>query len=150
MQSEILSKVKGNSLEFEAFAPEAMFLVVCLNRWVFLKENERMETDYYRRVSPEMAYLHGNAEFYNISGKGGMTHGSLVAIGIKEDGASFGEALDNKTDSGDYAEEMPPSLERRLGELYHKVTRKIHTCMDLTTTNDNSRETAVIPYGCIP
>lgn len=31
VQSEILSKVKGNSLEFEAFASEAMFLVVCLN-----------------------------------------------------------------------------------------------------------------------
>ncbi len=42
-----------------------------MNRLFFLKEDEQKEIDYYRRICPDLAFVHGNSEIYRFNGMGG-------------------------------------------------------------------------------
>ena len=83
-QHLILSETYNDSKEFGRFAPQGMFMVVCGNRLIFLKDDEKKEIDYYRRICPDLAFAHGNSEIYRLNGKGGELHSALVAVGIRE------------------------------------------------------------------
>ncbi len=85
-QDKILADTYADSIEHGKFHVQGMFLVVCMNRMLFLKEDEQKEIDYYRSVSPEMAFIHGNSEIYRFGHRGGDLHTALVAVGFREGG----------------------------------------------------------------
>ena len=84
VQMRIFSAIYDDSVDFDLFGPQGMFLVICMNRVILLKEQEKVERDYYRQFSPEISWLHGNSEFYFYNGAGGELNSALVAIGIRE------------------------------------------------------------------
>ncbi|MBR1496785.1 MAG: HD domain-containing protein [Oscillospiraceae bacterium] len=88
--AQVFERYLGLPYKTGAFAPQAMLMVICMNRMIFLKDRERMETDAYRAVAPQAAFLHGNSEIYRGS-SGGEMHSALVAVGFREgpaDGAA--------------------------------------------------------------
>ncbi|MBR1741614.1 MAG: FIST C-terminal domain-containing protein, partial [Lachnospiraceae bacterium] len=73
-----------DSYRYRDFVPEGMFLIVCMNRVIFLKELEKIELNYYREFGPELSYLHGNSEIYRHHGTGWELNSVLVAVGLRE------------------------------------------------------------------
>ena len=81
---QLFSQIAGDIEAFRSFRPEAILMVVCMNRMIFLGDQEHLETDAYRSVNPEMAFLHGNSEVYWQQGWGGEMHSALLAVGLRE------------------------------------------------------------------
>jgi HD-GYP domain-containing protein (c-di-GMP phosphodiesterase class II) len=67
-----------------SFVPQAMLMVICMNRMIFLRDAEHIETDYYRNLVPEAAFMHGNSEIFRRGGAGGEMHSALIAVGFRE------------------------------------------------------------------
>ncbi|MBP3811810.1 MAG: HD domain-containing protein [Acidaminococcaceae bacterium] len=86
---QIFSQICHNADEFREFKPQAMLMVICMNRMVFLRDDEHLETDVYRAIVPDAAFLHGNSEVFRNGGAGGEMHSALIAVGFRE-----GEARD--------------------------------------------------------
>jgi hypothetical protein len=80
---QLFSQIAGDIEAFRSFRPEAILMVVCMNRMIFLGDQEHLETDAYRSVNPEMAFLHGNSEVYWQRGWGGEMHSALLAVGLR-------------------------------------------------------------------
>ena len=125
-QSILLSETYDDSVAFGRFSPQAMILVVCMNRQIFLKEEEEKEIGYYRRICPTLAYTHGNSEIYRFRGRGGETNGALVAVGIRE-GAQDRSILQCTVPP--YDRKKKPNaiipLERRITAFMHAVTEDL-------------------------
>ena len=83
-QARIFSEIYTDGLDYCKFVPQGMLLVICMNRVIFLKEQERHEVDCYQQVAPELAFFHGNSEIYYCNEAGGELNSALVAIGIRE------------------------------------------------------------------
>ncbi len=80
----IFTEIYDDSMDYADFVPDAMLLSVCVNRMLFLKEEEKREIDYYKRVKPELAYFHGNAELLMKNDFGGVLNSALVTFGMRE------------------------------------------------------------------
>ena len=87
---QIFSDICSDVVGFGAFGAQAIMMVVCMNRILFLHEQERIETDKYRAVVPNAVFLHGNSEIFRNNGAGGEMHSALIAIGFRE-GEKTGE-----------------------------------------------------------
>ncbi len=81
---EILQKSKEAAGRMRDFLPEAVFLFVCPNRAIFLRERAHEEIDFFRSINPALLYGHGLAELYSYQGKGGVFNSQLVAVGMRE------------------------------------------------------------------
>ena len=84
---QIFSQVCENARAFREFGAQGMFMIVCMNRMIFLHEQEHLETDAYRRVVPGAVFMHGNSEIYRNHGAGGEMHSALIAVGFREGSA---------------------------------------------------------------
>lgn len=84
LPQQIFSQVYDDAEAFRAFEPQALLMIICMNRVIFLQDYEHLEIDAYRSVQPEAAFLHGNAEVYREHGVGGEMHSALVAVGFRE------------------------------------------------------------------
>ncbi|MBE6910750.1 MAG: response regulator [Ruminococcaceae bacterium] len=84
LQTRILSQIHDDAEECLAFAPQGMLLFICMNRLIFLKEQERHEINYYSQVASDTAFQHGSSELFRFHGQGGELNSALVAFGIRE------------------------------------------------------------------
>ncbi len=84
LPQNIFEQVKDDSGSFMSFVPQAMLMVICMNRMIFLRDAEHIETDYYRNLVPEAAFMHGNSEIFRSGGAGGEMHSALIAVGFRE------------------------------------------------------------------
>ena len=80
----LFSEVYADAAAFTDFRPEGMLMIACMNRMVFLRENERLETDAYRKIVPDAAFLHGNSEIFWNHNAGSEVHSALIVVGFKE------------------------------------------------------------------
>ncbi|MBE6039894.1 MAG: hypothetical protein E7219_02910 [Clostridiales bacterium] len=64
LPQHILELIKEDADGFMSFAPQAMLMVICMNRLIFLREVEHFETDYYRNLVSDAAFMHGNSEIF--------------------------------------------------------------------------------------
>ena len=87
VQSRILDEVERDSSRMRDFLPQGAFLIICGNRKILLQDDERRETKCYKRVVPELACLHGNAEIFRHQGKGGELNSALISVAIREGNA---------------------------------------------------------------
>ena len=68
----------------EAFAPQALLLVICPNRPLCLGKDQHKEIEFYHAVNPNLAYVYGACEFLQYHGAGGVLNSVLLAIGMRE------------------------------------------------------------------
>ena len=66
------------------FAPEAVLLVMCGNRTLFLKDKAHLEIDTYRRFARNLVCTYGTSEIYCHQGQGGVLNSTLVTVGMRE------------------------------------------------------------------
>ena len=81
---EILKGTWDASERLRLFEPQAIMLIVCGSRSIFLKENADIEIDYFKRVLPQMVYCHGSSEIFRQYEQGGVINSSIVAVGMRE------------------------------------------------------------------
>ena len=120
----ILNEVEEDSIAFQDFTPEAMLLVVCINRKMFLRDNEYREVACYRKVAPELAHLHGNSEIFRFNGHGGEYNSALIAVGFREGDVnpSFAKEDIQKTIMGLDDAYVPIPLEHRITSFLNAIT----------------------------
>ena len=104
------------------FAPEAMYLVMCGNRTVFLKEKARLETYAYRRFASNLICNYGTSEIYCHHGKGGILNSALVAVGLREGEARLRVCAD--TSSQRMVRDVIP-LSERMAAFLDAVTEEL-------------------------
>ena len=121
LPQQIFSQVCADAAEFREFEAQAVLMVICLNRLVFLKENEQMEISAYRSVVPDAAYLHGNSEIYQANGIGGEMHSALIAVGFREGEPQASDHAVNCSRVQEGGDEVIP-LELRLMTFMRSVT----------------------------
>ena len=81
---EILNQTREASFRMRDFAPQAIFLYVCANRAIFLKERAHEEIDLYGSIVGDTVYCHGFSELYKFKGQGGVFNSQLVTVGLRE------------------------------------------------------------------
>ena len=81
---EILKETWDASERLRHFEPEAVMLIICGSRTIFLKDNSNSEIKYFQRFHPHIAYCHGSSEIYRYANCGGVLNSSFVAIGMRE------------------------------------------------------------------
>lgn len=119
LPQQIFSEVREDTDRYRAFAPQALFMIVCMNRMIFFREKAHEETDLYRKIVLEAAFMHGNSEIYMSDSAGGEMHSTLIALGLREGEAdALPEAECRKKDARN---ELIP-LELRLMTFLRAVT----------------------------
>ncbi|MBR1673196.1 MAG: hypothetical protein IJ702_09745, partial [Fretibacterium sp.] len=83
-RNDILGSSYDGSQRMRRFAPEAVFLSLCGNRLIYLRDEAHLEWDFYREHFPELVYCHGYSEVYYHGGKGGVLNSSFIAVGFRE------------------------------------------------------------------
>ena len=81
---ELLRESEDASRKMQEFHPDGVFLIICPNRTMFLKEEAPLELAPFRSVCPQLIASYGPGEIYRYQGKGGMLNSSFLAIGMRE------------------------------------------------------------------
>ena len=81
---ELLQETLEASNRMWEFHPEGIFLCICGNRTIFLKDNAPQEVEDYRRLQSNLAVTYGSGEIYRHEGKGGVLNSAFVAVGLRE------------------------------------------------------------------
>ena len=84
VHDDVLQQTENYSEAMCGFAPDALFLTLCGNRTIFLKEKASAEIDFYRRFSEHPVINYGTSEIYWHGGSGGILNSALVAVGLRE------------------------------------------------------------------
>lgn len=85
LPQQLFDEIYADADAFRAFQPQGIVMTACMNRMVFLRERERLETDAYRRIAPDAVFSHGNSEIFWNYGAGSELHSALIAVGFKEE-----------------------------------------------------------------
>lgn len=145
LPQHIFERVKDEADGFLSFVPQAMLMVICMNRLIFLRDVEHIETDYYRNFVPEAAFLHGNSEIFRCGGAGGEVHSALVAVGFREGSDMTGARSPLKWTLE--AEELPRDtvipLDLRLMSFMRSVTGDLEQATDELMQLKNNLEDEV-------
>ncbi|MCR5402963.1 MAG: response regulator [Butyrivibrio sp.] len=119
---DILSGTKNGAMRMSAFGAEAVSLVICGNRIIFLQNDRHLELEFYSDGRDEGAMpIFGMGEIYRVNGKGGVLNSALVAVGMREglNGQTFGKVLPPSVSH--HHEGMVP-LSERLSHFLKAVT----------------------------
>lgn len=81
---EVLESSRRSLEHVEQFAPQALFLTVCGNRFNFLKEDAHLEWDVFNDIAPDYVLMHGGCELYYHNGKGGILNSAHLAVSMRE------------------------------------------------------------------
>ena len=88
LPQQLFEQIYADADAFRAFRPQAILMTACMNRMVFLREREHLETDAYRHIAPDAVFSHGNSEIFWNYGTGGEMHSAMIAVGFKEESAA--------------------------------------------------------------
>ena len=81
---DILRKSYNSASKMAEFLPQGIFLYVCANRAIFMKERANEEIANYRKIAPNLMYCHGFSELYRFEGRGGVFNSTLISVGLRE------------------------------------------------------------------
>ena len=104
------------------FAPEVMYLVMCGNRTIFLKDKARLEVDAFRRFASNLICNYGTSEIYCHHGRGGILNSALIAVGMREGEAWLKVCADTSTHRGIHD---VISLSERMAAFLDAVTEEL-------------------------
>ena len=99
---DILQVSQANAATVTAFQPQALFLVVCMNRIIFLGKEQETEVDYFRQSVKSLAVIHGNSELFRDKKGGGELNSCLIYIAMREE--STGENEEAKVGANEKTE----------------------------------------------
>lgn len=126
LPQQLFDQIYADADAFRVFQPQGILMTACMNRMVFLRERERLETDAYRHIAPDAAFSHGNSEIFWNHGAGSELHSALIVVGFKEaeNGVSAAppEVSFPAECSGAAAENCVIPLENRLMTFMRAVT----------------------------
>lgn len=121
---ELLLESENASKKMQEFHPDGIFLVICPNRTMFLKEDAHLELAPYRRVCPQLIASYGPGEIYRYRGKGGMLNSSLLAIGMRE-GACLETPEEEPAKQPEFFSNRIIPLSARLAAFLDATTREL-------------------------
>ena len=81
---EIFKITKARAKLVSEFSPQALFLICCMNRIIFLGKDQEKEVDFFRAAQKELAVTHGNSEFFYDKKGGSELNSALVYIAMRE------------------------------------------------------------------
>lgn len=84
LPQQLYDAVESDAVAMHDFSPQALLMVICMNRMIFLRDFEHIETDYFRSIVPDAAFIHGNSEIFRYNGAGGEMHSAMITIGFRE------------------------------------------------------------------
>ena len=145
LPQHILELIREDADGFMSFAPQAMLMVICMNRLIFLRDVEHIETDCYRNLVPEAAFMHGNSEIFRSKGAGGEVHSALVAVGFREGSDMTGARSPLKWpfEEGDIDGNTVIPLNLRLMSFMRSVTYDLEQATDELLQLKNNLEDEV-------
>jgi len=145
LPQHILELIREDADGFMSFAPQAMLMVICMNRLIFLRDVEHIETDCYRNLVPEAAFMHGNSEIFRSKGAGGEVHSALVAVGFREGSDMTGARSPLKWpfEEGDIDGNTVIPLDLRLMSFMRSVTYDLEQATDELLQLKNNLEDEV-------
>ncbi|MBR1710809.1 MAG: HD domain-containing protein [Clostridia bacterium] len=123
LPEQVLGQVLDDAEAFRAFGARGMFMSICMNRMLFLRDEEHLETDAYRAVVPGAVFLHGHSEIFYLHA-GGEMHSTLVAVGFSE--GETGKAAPEEQKTTLPRKEVIP-LENRILTFMRAVTSDLET-----------------------
>lgn len=81
---DILAESEQSADNLSSFQPEAMFLISCMNRVLFLREEWEKEYNSFRSLQEETMVVNGNLELYMDEDGGGELASSLIYVALRE------------------------------------------------------------------
>ena len=130
-REEILDASFEESKKISALSPEALLLILCCNRYVFMKEEEKDELSYYKNCANEFAYCHSYGEIAYKNQRGGALNSALVSIVLRE--VSAAKQIDSQFFS-------PPKIRNFrnstipipfiISHFFHEITRDLVNYQD--------------------
>lgn len=81
---ELINGSRRNALVINEFAPEALLLSICVNRQMYLADDQKKELDFYRAVLPEVTGCSGFGELYMHCGRLMILNCAMVSLAMKE------------------------------------------------------------------
>ena len=127
LPQQLFGQIHADARALRAFQPQGILMIACMNRMVFLREFEHLETDAYRELVPDAAFLHGNSEIYWDHGVGSEVHSALIAVGFREgEAAAVAPVKPTEPVRHPAPDEVIP-LENRLMTFIRAVTRDLET-----------------------
>ena len=133
---EVLDETREASDRMWEFHPQGIFLCICGNRNVFLRDDAVREVEDYKRLQPQLVENYGSGEIYRYMGKGGVLNSAFVAVGLREGAAPAGTGtLAPEVDQTGYSNRVIP-LSTRLAAFLDATTK------ELEESNSELREMA--------
>lgn len=120
--------------EMAAFQPQAIIMICCLNRRLFMgNQGSSREIDYFRKFMPQLLCGYGMSEVYRVGPDGGVMNSTMIVTGLREGEPASGALvqkirdleLEQKKESGYYSmsERLVTFLERTTQELHDTIRR---------------------------
>ena len=122
--NDIFSLTKENAEELISFEPQALFLVVCMNRIIFLGKEQEKEVDYFKNVQDELAVIRGNSELFRDDKGGGELNSALVYAAMREGDVNLNIKKNTYQAVGE---------EDKYDDVEIPFTKRLLTFLDVTT-----------------
>ena len=84
VHAELLQETDQTSQKMCDFVPEGLFLTICGNRSLFLREAAHKELQFYQRFVPDAGVNYGTSELYHYKGQGGILNSALIVVAFRE------------------------------------------------------------------
>lgn len=126
---EIFKITKARAKLVSAFSPQALFLICCMNRIIFLGKDQEKEIDYFRASQKELAVTHGNSEFFYDKKGGSELNSALVYIAMREGNPT--QINSTEISQYNYEEDSEEDSERKI--VHVPFMRRLLTFLDATT-----------------
>lgn len=109
------------------FAPQAAFLVICGNRFNFLREEAAKEWTLFRDIVPNLGLIHGVSELYYINGRGGVLNSAHISVGLREGNAVKKEVISKAHDKAGECRQLSHviPLAERMSVFMSKMTGQL-------------------------
>ena len=91
----LISDTRRYSKEMQKFNPQALFLIICETRDLFLGDLSREDIKSYSHVSKELVWTRGFAGIMKKGNNGGVVNSALIAVGLREGTVSESETQED-------------------------------------------------------
>ena len=122
LPQQLFRQIYADADAFRAFKPQGILMTACMNRMVFLREQEHLETDAYRNIVSDAAFLHGNSEIFWNRGEGSELHSALISVGFREGPGTASQTSENPECPIEAKDNQVIPLENRLMTFMRAVT----------------------------
>ena len=122
---QILAESEQNAHALVSFEPQALFLIVCMNRVIFLGAEQQRELDSFNEVCKQAVAVFGNSELFMDAQGGGELNSALVYVALREGDAGTEGSMPVKQPVEQEANTDRVPLARRLLTFLNVTTQEL-------------------------